>query len=260
MPRSSVTVGNIALGGIVRSAGTITAVPSGWTLVDEQTFNTDDVLAVYWRVTGAADPTSWAFTLSTTMRWACINLEFSGVNTTTPIDVSDTQANASSASVVAPSIDPNFLEDMLVYFGGSASTGTWTADGAMTEPASNGEKPAAALVTIGSAYQLLASGAATGTRTGTCSVAAINAGMLIGLRDASATPESQPATGTISVGTATADGLSVTGTPSGNNATGTISVAAAIAAGERVMARDNKRTFGPLVYSRTLGKVGRKVG
>lgn len=206
--RSSITNGNIALAGIVRAAGTIDAVPSGWTLVDEITFNTDDVLAVYWHLTSSGDPTSWAFTLSTTMRWATLNLEFSGVNTTTPIDVSDAQANASSGNVVAPSIDPNYLEDMLVYFGGSASIGSWTADGAMTEPASNGERAAAAAVTIGSAYQLLASGAATGTRTGVCSVEAINAGMLIGLRDASATPESGDATGTVSVGTATFDGTS----------------------------------------------------
>jgi hypothetical protein len=210
--RTSVTNGNIALGGIVRAAGTIDSVGAGWTLVDEQTFNTDDVLTVYWRVTAAGDPTSWSFTLSTTMRWATISFEFSGVHTSTPIDVSDTQANASSANVVAPSIDPNYIDDMLVFFGGSASTGTWTADGAMTEPATNGEKPAAAAVTIGGAYQLLASGSATGTRTGVCTVAAINAGMLIGLHDVSGVSESTGDTGTVSVGTATASGLTVSAT------------------------------------------------
>jgi len=192
--RTSVTVGNVAFCAIAVAAGTLSGVPSGWTerkVTDA--FNTDDLLYVYSRTTGAADPTSWAWTLSITARWTALSFEFSGVDTTTPVDVSSQQANASSVNATAPTVDPNYLEDMLLYFAAwSNITSTLTAPsspGAFTIPATNGTKAAAASIASGGAYLITTDGTATGAVTGTLSAGVANAAILLALKDAASTPD-----------------------------------------------------------------------
>jgi hypothetical protein len=192
--RTGTTNGRISLHAIAMAAGNITGPAAGFTLVNEITFNTDDRLYVYWHETAAGDPITWNFTtdLGANARVCVIGLEFSGVDTTTPVDLATEQANASSATVTAPGLDPNYLEDMLVFFGATSNLSPWTppsAPGAFTEPA-NGDQPAAAgAISLGGSYLLLSSGAATGDVSATSSIAGVNAGQLIALKDTSATPD-----------------------------------------------------------------------
>jgi len=169
--------------------GTITVVPSGFTHIRTETMTVGWKISTYWKVhEGTTESATYTFTSDTSGRWVGIANLFVGVDTTTPIDVVDGQPNTSSVSVVAPSVDPNYIEDMLLFVGGIMSISSWTPDPAMTEP-TNGERAAASTLSVGTAYQLLSSGAATGTRTATASIAATNAAILIGLKDAASTPD-----------------------------------------------------------------------
>lgn len=190
--RTGTTNGRIALCGIATAAGPVNSVPAGWTPIDEQQIGTtDDYLSVYWHLTNSGDPPTWSFGSTASGRWSSITAEFSGVDTTTPVDVKSKGYNSSSSvNVAAPGVDPNYLEDMLVFFGAAPNTGTWTAPSGMgTGGDADWSKPAASLITIGGAFQLLASGAATGDKVATLSSAAVSVGMLIALKDASATPD-----------------------------------------------------------------------
>jgi hypothetical protein len=218
MGRLSTTANVISLVGIVWATGDCTT-NAAFTLIDREFLNgvdnTGPSLYVYSHIgLGASEPANFTWNNSTSVRFAWTGMEFSVADTTTPVDTYNSQRAAASTSVVCPSIDPNFTNDMLCAFYASASTAAWTAPtdvGAMVEPA-QGDSPAASAVSIGCSYLLLASGAATGVATATATVSAVNAGFLIGVRNASAIPDSTGDTGTVSVGTATASGLTVSAT------------------------------------------------
>jgi hypothetical protein len=191
--RASTTDNRILIVGIAVANATVTVTPpAGFTPINEISF-TGGKLFTYWHLT-ASDPITWNFTtdLGANTRVCSMATEFSGVDTVSPVDVASEQANASSASVVAPGVDPGYLEDMLVFYGAVANLSSWTAPsspGAFTEPA-NGDRPAAAgAISLGTSYLLLASGAATGDVTATASIAGANAGQLIALKDAAGTPD-----------------------------------------------------------------------
>jgi hypothetical protein len=206
---------SICIAIIATATGPITAVPANWTLIFEQQIGvTDDYLYAYWhKHLGGSEPASHVWTQATG-RWAAINVGFDGVHLTTPVDVFDSQSNTSSANCTAPGVDPNYTNDMLLFCGAASSTGTWTAPTGYSGTATDADfsKPAASLITAGGAFLLAAVGTPTGDVIGTLSGAAANAGGLIALMDASPTPEDSGDTGTVSVGTATASGLTVSAT------------------------------------------------
>ncbi len=193
LDRTGVTTGRLALYAVAMAAGSITGGTTGFNLINDIVFGVDEHLYVYWRVTNAADPATWIFTtdLGANARYCTSAHEFTGADTTTPIEVATEQANASSASVTAPGVNPAFTNDMLVFVGAVSNTSTWTppsSPGSFTEHAS-GDNPAAANISLGMSYLLLSSGAATGDVVATASSAGTNAGMLIALRDASPVSE-----------------------------------------------------------------------
>jgi fibronectin type 3 domain-containing protein/regulation of enolase protein 1 (concanavalin A-like superfamily) len=116
------------------SSATITA-PSGWTLVrrvNNATGNTNS-LAVYYKVAGASEPASYSWTFNTSTGSAGGIQSFSGINTTTPIDVEAGQNTASGLTLAAPSVTTRFAYDMVVTSHGFSSSATFTPPSGMTQ-------------------------------------------------------------------------------------------------------------------------------
>lgn len=177
--------GMVCVAGFMCS-GTITTVPTGWTFIRSEVVGSGFNLHTYRYIhLGATDPSLHGFVSDVSGRWAGVNQgAFGSDQTAAVVDVSSGTTNTSSALVTAPGVDPNFTNDMLFFFGASLSTATWTPPSGMTE-AVNGERASAALASVGSAYQILAVGTPTGDKVATASIAAVNAGILIALKDAS---------------------------------------------------------------------------
>ncbi len=111
------------------SSATVTA-PSGWTLI-RRTDNANsptNSLAVYRKVAGASEPSSYAWTFSTATGSAGGIQSFSGVDTANPISAESGQTTASGLSHATPSID-------VPAFGSTISSFTYTlnAAGARTQ-------------------------------------------------------------------------------------------------------------------------------
>jgi hypothetical protein len=173
---TGVVENDVMLATVVYAGGVLTAA-AGWTQVLSQA-GTGVTLAVYRRTAGSSEASSYTWGLSTADGLAVAISAYSGVNGTNPIADSNSQANASSTSMIAPGVTPASAVDMLVFAGGAAGDIRATAPGSMTEDADAGTTGVSVFV----ADQLLASGDATGTRTATLASAAANAGALVSLR------------------------------------------------------------------------------
>ena len=130
---------------------TITTPPAGWTLVRrvDNTNANGNSLAVYRLTAGASEPANYTWTFSATGYLAGGILTFQGVDTTTPIDVSEngncTQQGSCATQTLShatPSITPAVSNTYLVTSHTYSSAGTWTPppasgpDAAMTEAVS----------------------------------------------------------------------------------------------------------------------------
>ncbi len=91
---------------------TMASVPAGWTpLVNGLGINSTSTsgarVFVYYHVVGASDPASYAWTLSTAVKWGGGITGYRGVNNTTPLDASvatAVDATYSATSITAPSV------------------------------------------------------------------------------------------------------------------------------------------------------------
>ena len=175
---TGVTTNDVLLASVAYTGGALTP-PSGWTQVLSQA-GTGVTLAVYRRVAGGSEPSSYAWSLDATNPLAVAISAYYNVDTTTPIGASGSQANSSSTSMVAPTITPATTADMLYMAGAVAGNIRATAPGGMNEEADAGVTG----VGIYGADELLTSGSATGTRTATLASAAANVGALVSLRAA----------------------------------------------------------------------------
>ena len=84
----------------VRGAPTITA-PAGWTLVRVDNNGTTLKQAVYIKIAGSTEATSYAWSFSSTQAAAATILAYVGVHATSPIDASSGGVNSSSTSILA---------------------------------------------------------------------------------------------------------------------------------------------------------------
>jgi transcriptional regulator CtsR/regulation of enolase protein 1 (concanavalin A-like superfamily) len=154
------------------NTATIT-VPSGWTLIrriDNANTNPNS-LAIYRKAAGSSEPTTYTWSFNTSVGSAGGIQTFTGVDTTTPIDVEAGQNTANDVTIAAPSITTTRANDMIVTSHAFSSSATFTKPSGMTEafdvaseavPSSSGES-------IEGNYQLQAAIGATGTRTATAS-------------------------------------------------------------------------------------------
>ena len=158
---------------VVTNTSTVTA-PAGWGLVQSvnQTNGNTSRLYTYYKVAGAAEPASYAWTFSGANVGTVGGIaSFTGVDTASPIDASASQTTASSTSHTAPSVTTTVAGDMLVTIHSFASSRTWTPPGGMTEAVDRYSRngTGGSGVSLGMNYEARPATGATGTRTAVAS-------------------------------------------------------------------------------------------
>jgi cell division septation protein DedD len=147
---------------------TITA-PSGWTLAGrlDNSNSNQNSLAIYYKVAGGSEPSSYTWSFSTSTGAAGGIMTFSNVNTTTPVNVKGGQYTANSTSHSTSSVTTAASNTMVVTFFAFSSAATWTPPGGMTEAFddSSGTVPNAAGEAIEGDYASQAAAGATGSFT-----------------------------------------------------------------------------------------------
>lgn len=184
---TSVVSGNLLLAQItVRdgTAQTITA-PAGWSLIPTNgRLNSGTTLAqaIYYRVAGASEPVSYTWGFTNSERAAGAMLRYSGVHTTTPIDVSNGQVRATQP-VIAPSITTTVANTYLVgFFGLANGNATMSEPVGMTLRAAANSMAGPNGVNILVSDETRAATGATGTRSATSTNSTDNIGHLVALR------------------------------------------------------------------------------
>ena len=108
--------------------------PSGWTFL--QVHNTVAMLkSLYYKIAGASEPADYTFTWDTNTRVAGGISSYTGINTTSVVDVIGGGQNNNGTSVTASSISPLYRGDLLIdaYATTSALASSFTSPGGMTE-------------------------------------------------------------------------------------------------------------------------------
>ena len=123
---------------LVQSASateTITVVPSGWTLVQEDTTVADFTTWLYEK-TAASEPATWSWTKSAAAAWRVSVTAFQNVHATTPRNAQAVENIAGANTIAVGPITPS-VDGCTIWTAGSVdATGaarTWTADGTPTE-------------------------------------------------------------------------------------------------------------------------------
>jgi len=188
----SITVGHSVAGWDYQNM-VMTPWTNGWTLLRRIDNGTTASMAIYWK---AADSNEsgrvcesyngagydWAFTpLSGTKTMVGSISAYSGVNTSTPIDVENGLPTASSTTHSTPSIITTVANAMVVASfavnNSNATTNQWTPPAGMTERIDRGPTPA-----IESAELLQASAGATGVKTATAVRSGVGAAHILALK------------------------------------------------------------------------------
>ena len=109
--------------------------PTGWTLVRrvDNTNTSANSLAVYRKTAGASEPADYTWTMSGAANSVGGIQAFSGVDTTSPIDVENGHTTASSVSHATPSVTTTVADAVLVTSHTYASGATWTPPAGITE-------------------------------------------------------------------------------------------------------------------------------
>ena len=232
---TSVTDGDLMIAHVVATGGTSTTItpPTGatWNLINSTDSTTDVKSAIYYRVASSetAGTTTYSWGLSASLFSVGAVVAYSGVDTSSPIDISGGQANISSASVTAPAVITTVTDTMVVAFFTVAVNAAYTAPADMTstmrytgiQTGANGATTAAGDVTQTAA-------GSTGTKVATSDTADVNVGQIIALTPASgpqaySCPGSPPPGGSCPTGTSSATALStvqfVAGMPRESTAT-----------------------------------------
>ena len=151
---------------------TITA-PTGWTLI-RRTNNANanaHSLASYYRVAGASEGASYAWTFDASSGSAGGISSFYNGETTAVVDVESGANTASALTHAAPTVTTVWANSMIVTAHAMSSSETWTTPAGMTEAfdAASAAVPGAAGVCIEGSYVIQAAAGASGTKTATAS-------------------------------------------------------------------------------------------
>ena len=165
----------------------VSSAPSGWTLLLTRDNGSSIGIAIYYRLATSSEPGSWTWNFGASDRSAGAISAFRGVDTSAPIAASNSQVNASSASMTAPSVSPAAANSMLVgLYAGQEGGTTTTAPSGMTEAYDAATGAGANGVLVASAYAVQAATGSSGTKVATASSAVVSLGALVALKAASA--------------------------------------------------------------------------
>ena len=155
--------------------------PAGWNLVSTTANGTNFTQRVYTKVATASEPASYTFTINESRAISGAISAYSGVNTTTPVEVAGTAGLGTTTSIAAPSVNSAFNGAMVIGAFGINADSTITEPAGMTE---RGEIVSATRIRTEISDVVLASAGATGTKTATAATAAATIGQLIVLKPA----------------------------------------------------------------------------
>jgi RHS repeat-associated protein len=168
---SGVAANDVLIASIALTPSSVAiAPPSGWTLIrrSDNAGPTSNSLAVYYKVAGAAEPSSYPWGVSGASFTVGGIQAFSGVDTASPIDVEYGQSTPSATTHATPSITTTTANSMIVSSHAFASSRTWSPPSGMTE---SFDKPSGSNNATGMAIEgdrvLQALAGATGVKTAT---------------------------------------------------------------------------------------------
>jgi PKD repeat protein len=196
IPRpAGVVAGDVLIAQFTADDGpSVTTVPAGWApVVAPLSVNARATVFAYYKVAGSAEPASYAWGLSTPVKWNAGMTAFSGVDAGNPFESAASTASnlgANSASLTVPGVTTATAGAMLVGgVGMNSSSATVTPPAGWTE---NWEGTAAQVSE--SARQPRPTAGPTGNATWTFSTGVISAGWLRALRPAAGgeTPPPDP--------------------------------------------------------------------
>ncbi len=185
---AGVVAGDVLLASIDTRGSSVVTAPAGWTLVRMDLNASSLRKSTYVRVATGSEPATYTWTFSGSRLAAAVIHAYSGVDTTTPVDVVGGQVNASGTAVTAPSITTTVANTMLVGFFAKQSSGTWTPPAGMTERGEINGTGGTQTTSATGVDALQAAIGPTGTRVATASSAALNIGHLVALRPAAGGP------------------------------------------------------------------------
>ena len=166
----------------IGSGGAITA-PAGWEHVRTEGSGTSLRQAVYVRVVGASEPSTYTWTFASSVVASGVIVAYDGVDTTLPVvGTSAGQANGKSASITAPSVEA-LSGELLVGFFGMPTNAQIAPPAGMVEQAEalvNGKKK----VSIEASDDALVATGATGARSALANKPAVSIGQVVVLRPA----------------------------------------------------------------------------
>jgi len=136
--KPSGTLDNDFLIAVVTSSAatiTVTTVPTGWTLVQDDPNPVDFSIWTYIKI-AASEPASWDWILSVDGAWRVDVLAYSGAATTGQPHKSAAEVLAAANSLAVGPIVPTVNDCVIVTIGAVDATGgarTWTSDGTTNE-------------------------------------------------------------------------------------------------------------------------------
>jgi hypothetical protein len=176
---ASAEEGDILIASISDNGGTAASVtpPADWSLVGtRQTSGTTLGNSIYRYIVPPSAPVTHTFNVTGAANVAGVIDAYHNV---LDVQAVGSQVNASSTSIVAPSISPASPNSMLVFVGAVAANTTVTPPSGMTEDANT--EQATTGVTTEIAHSTPTASGATGTRTATAGSAGVNIGTLLSL-------------------------------------------------------------------------------
>jgi hypothetical protein len=123
--------GDVMVVSLVTDSGTVSLTASGWTLI-RSTNKGGFIEALYYKVAGSSEPSSYSFSSSASTNLAGGILDYSGISTSTPVDVS-VSANSSSGNANCNSVTTTVNNDVVICAPAFPADVTVTPPSGLTE-------------------------------------------------------------------------------------------------------------------------------
>ena len=156
--------------------------PAGWQLVQVQRKGRRLVQAVYVKVAGKGEPTSYTWSFPRAVLAAGGIVAYAGVARSDPVDVSAGRVGPPSKQIVAPSVAASSPLELLVGLFGSAASARVSSPQGMVEQAESRLTQRSKGITLEMSDDVLDSAGATGDRVADASEQGLNIGQALVLR------------------------------------------------------------------------------
>jgi type II secretory pathway pseudopilin PulG len=112
--------GNLLIAAVTTDGDTLSSLspPSGWTLIQKDTYSPEVTLGVWYKVAGGSELSSYTFTWSGSQQAYGYIMRFTGNDTSNPINASDKQKGSGSASPSCRSVTTTVDNTMIFRIGG----------------------------------------------------------------------------------------------------------------------------------------------